>query len=238
MSGNFSGNSHLPSLFHPSYFDMSEMAQSGANTMEPPTGTRPYRSHKFPACTACRQRKIRCHFDQVALICTLCREKGWQCITASPAPSAQKRDRTSTAGPSERPAKRTVQSIGSASAGSPQVPPRRPSRQGSTIGTPAEASAEIAQPLDHPSTESTVIVGPVFQEDIQILGPYLSKGDGARQSSKERQTTTAGPSRNPLLYLSVPRRRRGLQPAKDPGSTQKLVLQHLVGPFADELVDL
>ncbi|KEQ72444.1 hypothetical protein M436DRAFT_10146, partial [Aureobasidium namibiae CBS 147.97] len=199
---------------------------------------RPYRSHKFPACTACRQRKIRCHFDQVALICTLCREKGWQCITASPAPSAQKRDRSSTAGPSERPAKRTVQSIGSASAGSPQVPPRRPSRQGSTIGTPAEASAEIAQPLDHPSTESTVIVGPVFQEDIQILGPYLSKGDGPRQSSKERQTTTAGPSRNPLLYLSVPRRRRGLQPAKDPGSNQKLVLQHLVGPFADELVDL
>ena len=191
--------------------------------MDPPSGTRPYRSHKFPACTACRQRKIRCHFDQVALICTLCREKGWQCITTSPAPSSRKR---------------TVQSIGSAGAGSPQVPAGRPSRQGSTAGTPAEASAEIAQPLDHPSTESTVIVGPVFQEDIQILGPYLSKGDGARQSSKERQTATAGPSRNPLLYLSVPRRRRGLQPAKDPGSNQKLVLQHLVGPFADELVDL
>ncbi|KEQ66605.1 uncharacterized protein M437DRAFT_18399, partial [Aureobasidium melanogenum CBS 110374] len=198
---------------------------------------RPYRSHKFPACTACRQRKIRCHFDQVAAQCTLCREKGWQCITASPAASAQKRDRSSTSGPGERSAKRTAASIGPGGDGSPQVP-RRPSRQNSTIGTPAEASAEIAQPLDHPSTESTVIVGPVFQEDIQILGPYLSKGDEARQSSKERQTTTAGPSRNPLLYLSVPRRRRGLQPAKDPGSNQKLILQHLVGPFADELVDL
>jgi hypothetical protein len=217
MTGNFSANS---SLFTQAHF-FNSMDQSENKTMEPPSGTRPYRSHKFPACTACRQRKIRCHFDQVALICTLCREKGWQCITASPAPSAQKRDRSSTAVPSERPVKRTVQSIGSA-----------------TIGTPAEASAEIAQPLNHPSTESTVIVGPVFQEDIQILGPYLSKGDEARQSSRERQTNTAGPSRNPLLYLSVPRRRRGLQPAKDPGSNQKLVLQHLVGPFADELVDL
>jgi hypothetical protein len=234
MTGNFSANSSLFTQAH--FFNL--MDQSGNKTMEPPSGTRPYRSHKFPACTACRQRKIRCHFDQVALICTLCREKGWQCITASPAPSAQKRDRASTTGPTERPVKRTVQSIGSASAGSPQIPTQRPSRQGSTIGTPAEASAEIAQPLNHPSTESTVIVGPVFQEDIQILGPYLSKGDEARQSSRERQTNTAGPSRNPLLYLSVPRRRRGLQPAKDPGSNQKLVLQHLVGPFADELVDL
>ncbi|KAI5247738.1 hypothetical protein E4T43_01854 [Aureobasidium subglaciale] len=215
------------------------MAQTNTtNTMEPPNGTRPYRSHKFPACTACRQRKIRCHFDQVAAQCTLCREKGWQCITASPAQSAQKRDRSSTSGPEDRPVKRNTQSLGSRDNGSPSVQVRRPSRQSSVIGTPAEASAEIAQPLDHPSTESTVIVGPVFQEDIQILGPYLSRGDEARQSSKERQTATAGPSRNPLLYLSVPRRRRGLQPAKDPGSGQKLILQHLVGPFAGELVDL
>ena len=207
--------------------------------MEPPAGTRPYRSHKFPACTACRQRKIRCHFDQVAAQCTLCREKGWQCITASPGPSAQKRERASTAGPGERPAKRTAQSLGGVTDdGSPRVQVRQPSRQASVIGTPAEASAEIAQPLDHPSTESTVIVGPVFQEDIQILGPYLSKGNEARQSSRERQTTAAGPGRNPLLYLSVPRRRRGLQPAKDPGSGQKLILQQLVGPFAGDLVDL
>ncbi|THX28023.1 hypothetical protein D6D12_05110 [Aureobasidium pullulans] len=206
--------------------------------MEPPAGTRPYRSHKFPACTACRQRKIRCHFDQVAAQCTLCREKGWQCITASPGPSAQKRERASTSGPGERPAKRTTQNLGATEDGSPRVQVRQPSRQASVIGTPAEASAEIAQPLDHPSTESTVIVGPVFQEDIQILGPYLSKGNEARQSSRERQTTSAGPGRNPLLYLSVPRRRRGLQPAKDPGSGQKLIIQQLVGPFAGDLVDL
>ncbi|THZ43822.1 hypothetical protein D6C90_04937 [Aureobasidium pullulans] len=192
----------------------------------------------FPACTACRQRKIRCHFDQVAAQCTLCREKGWQCITASPGPSAQKRERASTSGPGERPAKRTTQNLGATEDGSPRVQVRQPSRQASVIGTPAEASAEIAQPLDHPSTESTVIVGPVFQEDIQILGPYLSKGNEARQSSKERQTTSAGPGRNPLLYLSVPRRRRGLQPAKDPGSGQKLIIQQLVGPFAGDLVDL
>ncbi|KEQ95473.1 hypothetical protein AUEXF2481DRAFT_5076 [Aureobasidium subglaciale EXF-2481] len=238
MSENFSDNFDLASFLSlPLHY--SGMAQTNTtSTMEPPTGTRPYRSHKFPACTACRQRKIRCHFDQVAAQCTLCREKGWQCITASPAQSAQKRDRSSTSGPADRPVKRTTQSLGSRDDGSPSVQVRRPSRQSSVIGTPAEASAEIAQPLDHPSTESTVIVGPVFQEDIQILGPYLSRGDEARQSSKERQTATAGPSRNPLLYLSVPRRRRGLQPAKDPGSGQKLILQHLVGPFAGELVDL
>ncbi|KAI4727481.1 hypothetical protein E4T49_04749 [Aureobasidium sp. EXF-10728] len=241
MSGNvYTGNSALPSfLSSPLHYypDMLEMAEPGTNNMDPPTSTRPYRSHKFPACTACRQRKIRCHFDQQAATCTLCREKGWQCVVASPAPSSQKRDRSSAA-LGERSKKRTAQSIGPGGDGSPQVSTTRLSRQGSTIGTPAEPSAEIAQPLDHPSTESTVIVGPVFQEDIQILGPYLSRGDEARQSSKERQTATAGPGRNPLLYLSVPRRRRGLQPAKDPGSNQKLILQHLVGPFADELIDL
>ncbi|KAI5197911.1 hypothetical protein E4T39_07035 [Aureobasidium subglaciale] len=238
MSENSSDNLDLASFLSlPLHY--SGMAQTNTtNTMEPPTGTRPYRSHKFPACTACRQRKIRCHFDQVAAQCTLCREKGWQCITASPTPNAQKRDRSSTSGSAVRPVKRNTQSLGSRDNGSPSVQVRQPSRQSSVIGTPAEASAEIAQPLDHPSTESTVIVGPVFQEDIQILGPYLSRGDEARQSSKERQTASAGPSRNPLLYLSVPRRRRGLQPAKDPGSGQKLILQHLVGPFAGELLDL
>ncbi|THY88609.1 hypothetical protein D6C92_07563, partial [Aureobasidium pullulans] len=238
-SGNLSDNSSIVSLvFIAARLDYTNPERPNSIHMEPPAGTRPYRSHKFPACTACRQRKIRCHFDQVAAQCTLCREKGWQCITASPGPSAQKRERASTSGPGERPAKRTTQSLGATEDGSPRVQVRQPSRQASVIGTPAEASAEIAQPLDHPSTESTVIVGPVFQEDIQILGPYLSKGNEARQSSKERQTTSAGPGRNPLLYLSVPRRRRGLQPAKDPGSGQKLIIQQLVGPFAGDLVDL
>ncbi|CAD0019581.1 unnamed protein product, partial [Aureobasidium pullulans] len=238
-SGNLSDNSSIVSLvFIAARLDYTNPERPNSIHMEPPAGTRPYRSHKFPACTACRQRKIRCHFDQVAAQCTLCREKGWQCITASPGPSAQKRERASTSGPGERPAKRTTQSLGATEDGSPRVQVRQRSRQASVIGTPAEASAEIAQPLDHPSTESTVIVGPVFQEDIQILGPYLSKGNEARQSSKERQTTSAGPGRNPLLYLSVPRRRRGLQPAKDPGSGQKLIIQQLVGPFAGDLVDL
>jgi hypothetical protein len=199
----------------------------------PLAGTRPYRSHKFPACTACRQRKIRCHFDQVAAQCTLCREKGWQCVTESPAASTRKRV-WSTPGQDERRAKRNS---GGTDHGSPRAQLRNAGHKSTSI--PAEASAEIAQPLDHPSTESTVIVGPVRVEDIQILGPYLSKVSETGQSRPTALSSSSpGPSRNPLLYLSVPRRRRGLQPAKDPGSNQKLILQHLVGPFVDDLIDL
>lgn len=213
--------------------------------MDPPEGTRPYRSHKFPACTACRQRKIRCHFDQAAAQCTLCREKGWQCVTAAPTPNSQKRVRTSIAGDEGRSAKRNARSIAPADNASPSASASRSSskhpHQSHSHQNPSgdsEAAAEIAQPLDHPSTDSTVIVGPVLVEDIQILGPYLSKGNETKQFNTGRQNTASGPSRNPLLYLSVPRRRRGLQPAKDPGSQQRLVLSQLMGPFTEDLVDL
>jgi hypothetical protein len=52
-------------------FEMSEGSSS-----------RPYRSHKFPACQTCRNRKIRCHIDEPG-VCRFCKERNLTCNTTT-----------------------------------------------------------------------------------------------------------------------------------------------------------
>ena len=44
---------------------------------------RPYRSHRFPACSRCHKRRSRCSVDQPGEACLLCRMHGAVCSSAS-----------------------------------------------------------------------------------------------------------------------------------------------------------
>jgi hypothetical protein len=63
--------SKIPSDNEISSFEMSEGVSS-----------RPYRSHKFPACQTCRNRKIRCHIDEPG-VCRFCKERNLTCNTTT-----------------------------------------------------------------------------------------------------------------------------------------------------------
>ncbi|OJJ42544.1 hypothetical protein ASPZODRAFT_76489 [Penicilliopsis zonata CBS 506.65] len=75
-----------------------------------PGTTRPYRSHKIPACDFCRRRKSRCTQDVADQPCLLCRMHGAECSrtgmsTVSRPVTARKRLRKSSdAGESHQPA--------------------------------------------------------------------------------------------------------------------------------------
>lgn len=58
--------------------DVSALGSS-ASTSAAPQGSRPYRSHRFPACDFCRRRKSRCTRDLDNRPCLLCRVNGVEC---------------------------------------------------------------------------------------------------------------------------------------------------------------
>jgi hypothetical protein len=70
--------------------------------------SRPYRSHKFPACLTCRNRKIRCHYDEPG-ICRFCKERNLTCnkttelrhasVTTPSRPARKRKNGTSSAMP-------------------------------------------------------------------------------------------------------------------------------------------
>ncbi|KAF2739542.1 C6 transcription factor-like protein [Polyplosphaeria fusca] len=49
---------------------------------------RPYRSHRVPACSRCRSRKIRCHIDIPNQPCLSCRQRQLKCLYLVDAPAA------------------------------------------------------------------------------------------------------------------------------------------------------
>ena len=53
----------------------------------PLEGSRPYRSHKIPACERCRKRKARCTIDLPDQPCLLCRLQGGTCSRSKGASS-------------------------------------------------------------------------------------------------------------------------------------------------------
>lgn len=74
-------------------------------------------------------------------------------------------------------------------------------------------------------------------EDIQILEKYLTKEHPYSKPSPQYNTIARSPG-NPVLYLSVPKRREGLKLEKNPGTSQKEILEQILGPFRDDLVGL
>jgi hypothetical protein len=180
---------------------------SSPSTFSPAQTGRPYRSHKVPACETCRKRKIRCDIDIADQPCRFCREKRIVCQNGM------------------RQNNRSPRLLG-------QMSERFNSTSSTAVmGKSDSSQATLGEPdsLSHITgtspTDTSIIMNPTMAEDVQVLENYLVS-KGPRTSSTIRPYTLVPSGAGaPVVYVTVPKRRRGLGTAADPGRTQREILE-------------
>ncbi|KAK6335529.1 hypothetical protein TWF696_002302 [Orbilia brochopaga] len=184
---------------------------------------RPYRSHKVPACTRCRQRKIRCKIDLPSQPCLFCRERGVAClIPASPPDDAPA---VSHSNVSAHPPKRRRYDIDPI-----------PNRQGGT-SVPIDASSGGSNAAG--ISKSAIIVGPAVAEDVEIVQRHMSNASRSHSARPSGNYATEEPSgTSSVVYVTVPKYRRGVQPKPDTGEKQREIIEQIFGPFKKEAIRL
>ncbi|KAF2819533.1 hypothetical protein CC86DRAFT_362382 [Ophiobolus disseminans] len=179
--------------------------------------TRPYRSHKVPACTRCRSRKIRCHIDIPGEPCLSCRERRLKCqyIESTTTNNSPTED-----GGERRPSKR-----------------RRHSE-------PDEASLRPrSAPILHKSSNNpsaSIMLAPHLAEDVDIFNRHISqhRHPENEESEPSKYQTLRHDVNDPVVYLSVPRFRTGLPPNSGCGREQLEIVEQIMGPFKREVIEL
>jgi hypothetical protein len=83
------------------------------------------------------------------------------------------------------------------------------------------------------------MLAPHVAEDIDFLRRHISRHQAPEDEnpSQHYQTLTRD-NRNPIVYLSVPRYRSGLQPLIGAGKEQLEIIEQIIGPFKEEVVEL
>ncbi|KAF2129565.1 hypothetical protein P153DRAFT_340543 [Dothidotthia symphoricarpi CBS 119687] len=80
------------------------------------------------------------------------------------------------------------------------------------------------------------MMNPHMAEDITVLEQYLSsQAIEGNAAAKLYNTVSSVPGQNPIVYLTVPRRRKGLASAVDPGRVQREIIEQILSPFAAEV---
>jgi hypothetical protein len=72
-------------------------------------------------------------------------------------------------------------------------------------------------------------------EDITILEQYLTHRPTEAQLRAKPYSTVPTTSGGPVVYLTVPRKRKGLETSADPGGTQREIIEQVLSPFATEV---
>lgn len=212
---------------------------------------RPYRSHKIPACDRCRKRKLRCAVDVPGQPCNSCRISGALCFHASKGSRsgslsnaairhAPQISRPSNENNASRPLKRRRTESNDRSPPNQNVPIPIPPR---IFSSPTQARREDRMaPPSAPSdsgSKSAMIVGPVMAEDVQLIQDFMSSQGRLHHSSHDRLYDTVSDNpQDPVVYLTVPRRRQGLSLNYRPGEKQREILEQILGPFMDEVIAL
>ncbi|KAF7891765.1 hypothetical protein EAF00_008067 [Botryotinia globosa] len=140
--------------------------------MDPPftlNESRPYRSHKIPACDRCRKRKLRCEADLSNGPCRICREQGADC-DRSEASRTRKHTTPNTNNikvPSVRSLKRyrILDASPSTSLRHKNSFPEDSTAEQSGIQSPDYSRQERSNVND----KSSMIIGPIIAEDDQLL---------------------------------------------------------------------
>lgn len=220
--------------------------------MDSPQQPRPYRSHRVPACDKCRQRKIRCKIEVPGRSCELCAERGFDCLFSA-TPTAASRQSTANRGTtsSERPRKRPrLEAVSSppisgprrSHAGPPKSSSRRPAAESAQSTPLTEITGSALRHGSHGASnnvgESSIVVGPMVAEDVQILQQYLTAEPRADPQSREPYSVISNAPESPMIYLSVPRRREGSRLIKDPGHDQREILEQIIGPKKQDVIKL
>jgi hypothetical protein len=75
-------------------------------------------------------------------------------------------------------------------------------------------------------------------EDITVLEQYLTYNPTRAQFTAKPYRTVSTTSGNPIVYLTVPRIRKGLKSSTDSGRTQREIIEQVLSPFAAEVRQL
>lgn len=190
-----------------------------------PLPSRPYRSHKFPACDFCRRRKSRCTQQSLDQPCVECVMHQVRCSRTS------LHVETSVSATAERSRKR-----------------RR--RLNKTLASRRQSSSpEACTPGDHPpppsftpnnpsKTQSAHIVGPAMARDAQVLESYLSPADNTTASCARPTpySVYSHDPHNPVVYMKVPRH-RNIAPSGNgtAGFRQYEAMEKIIEPLGPDL---
>ena len=175
---------------------------------------RPYRSHKVPACSACRQRKGRCEVDDPSVPCQYCRRRKLDCDHA----------------------------IGQQSARKYRVPPAKRARKAGSATVANAASMSVGQQLLGDAQEaeesSPVMVNPSMAEDVDVLEQHLATQDASNVSARRPYVRLSSANGESIVYRTVARRREGLQRTSTPGLSQLEIIENVLGPLKTEVIKL
>ncbi len=82
-----------------------------------------------------------------------------------------------------------------------------------------------------------MIVGPVMAEDVQLIENYMSSQYRVhRKPHGPLYDSVSDNPEDPVLYLTVPRKRLGLSQNNRPGEKQREILEQILGPLINEVV--
>ncbi|KAE9972090.1 hypothetical protein BLS_004181 [Venturia inaequalis] len=107
-----------------------------------------------------------------------------------------------------------------------------------------QPSSDMASLSQYPAiigtspTECSIIMNPTMAEDVQVLENYLTSKSLRTSSTSRPYTVVSQGKDDPVVYVTVPRRRQGLRTATDPGRTQREILEQILGPLKTEVIKL
>jgi hypothetical protein len=216
---------------------------------------RPYRSHKIPACDRCRKRKVRCELDTPSQPCYLCRTSGAICTQtqknerpiSSVASAVQRHENTDRLignhGAHHSPKRRRLShsqdelprpGYEETMSFESHVSPHQP--QMYTEDALPTRTQRPARP-EAGGSKSTMIVGPAMAEDLQMIENYMVSQGPLHNSPRDPMYDTVSDNpQDPVLYVTVPRRRQGLSLNNRPGEKQREILEQILGPSIDEAI--
>jgi hypothetical protein len=87
------------------------------------------------------------------------------------------------------------------------------------------------------ASESAHIVGPILASDAQVVEQYMSP-ENRDGDAEVPYNVYSNDKEEPILYTKVSRRRPGFKSKGCAGAKQRQILEQILGPFANELIDL
>ncbi|KAF2008464.1 hypothetical protein BU24DRAFT_328513, partial [Aaosphaeria arxii CBS 175.79] len=82
------------------------------------------------------------------------------------------------------------------------------------------------------------LLAPHLADDIDVVQRHISKFRTSEPDESQTYKTLLHDSKNPIVYLSVPRYRIGLRPEIGPGKEQLEIIEQIMGPFKREVIEL
>lgn len=181
--------------------------------------SRPYRSHKIPACNTCRRRKIRCEIDISGEACQTCRKRNARCEFST----------------TKHQAKRQMHSDAYVRSRSSVSEVVRPSN--AVIGSKNRITGRDRS--TSPEECDTLFANPTMAEDLGALEPYITSQVTVTSYGSKPFHRISKTLNQPIMCLPVPQRRpKPMLQKTVPGKQQREIMDHVLGASKADLIKL